>query len=217
MSRNYHVGSQTLHFANLAKQASGPLSDRKDFTERCFWVAFWEVRDPVFLDRSQSHNFMEVQWNALLSLYFLLIHSILDTWGSIKCFTMQLTCKTDTIQSLKVWLWSLNIHVCTQSLLNVVYSLCSSLALHYRFSCEIINISSWRNTECLICQSSLCLHVFFQALLKDPLYIGLRHKRIRSQAYDDLLDEFMKAVSDRYDHIGLQFINCPLPLGSLLL
>uniref|UniRef100_A0A8C5E5W8 Malic enzyme n=1 Tax=Gouania willdenowi TaxID=441366 RepID=A0A8C5E5W8_GOUWI len=37
-----------------------------------------------------------------------------------------------------------------------------------------------------------------EALLKDPLYIGLRHKRVRGQAYDDLLDEFMNAVSDRY-------------------
>ncbi|XP_054477426.1 NADP-dependent malic enzyme [Anoplopoma fimbria] len=37
-----------------------------------------------------------------------------------------------------------------------------------------------------------------EVLLKDPLYIGLRHKRVRGQAYDDLLDEFMKAVSDRY-------------------
>ncbi|XP_070691860.1 NADP-dependent malic enzyme [Pempheris klunzingeri] len=37
-----------------------------------------------------------------------------------------------------------------------------------------------------------------EALLKDPFYIGLRHKRVRGQAYDDLLDEFMKAVSDRY-------------------
>ncbi|XP_029959244.1 NADP-dependent malic enzyme [Salarias fasciatus] len=37
-----------------------------------------------------------------------------------------------------------------------------------------------------------------EALLKDPLYIGLRHKRVRGQAYDDLLDEFMKAVSNRY-------------------
>lgn len=37
-----------------------------------------------------------------------------------------------------------------------------------------------------------------EALLKDPFYIGLRHKRVRGQVYDDLLDEFMKAVSDRY-------------------
>ncbi|XP_051920692.1 NADP-dependent malic enzyme [Hippocampus zosterae] len=37
-----------------------------------------------------------------------------------------------------------------------------------------------------------------EALLQDPLYIGLRHKRVRGQAYDDLLDEFMKAVTDRY-------------------
>ncbi|XP_068137658.1 NADP-dependent malic enzyme isoform X1 [Hyperolius riggenbachi] len=37
-----------------------------------------------------------------------------------------------------------------------------------------------------------------EELLKDPLYIGLRHRRVRGKAYDDLVEEFMKAVTDRY-------------------
>ncbi|XP_029458127.1 NADP-dependent malic enzyme, mitochondrial [Rhinatrema bivittatum] len=35
-------------------------------------------------------------------------------------------------------------------------------------------------------------------LLNDPLYIGLKHKRVRGKKYDDLLDEFMQAVTNKY-------------------
>jgi malate dehydrogenase (oxaloacetate-decarboxylating)(NADP+) len=43
------------------------------------------------------------------------------------------------------------------------------------------------------------------ALRHDPLYVGLSQPRLRGQAYDDLIDEFVTAVQARYPHALIQF------------
>jgi malate dehydrogenase (oxaloacetate-decarboxylating) len=41
--------------------------------------------------------------------------------------------------------------------------------------------------------------------LKDPLYVGWRHERVRGQEYDDFVEEFVAAVTERWPHVLLQW------------
>ena len=41
--------------------------------------------------------------------------------------------------------------------------------------------------------------------LRDPLYIGWRHERVRGQEYDDFVEAFVSAVSERWPHVLLQW------------
>jgi malate dehydrogenase (oxaloacetate-decarboxylating) len=41
--------------------------------------------------------------------------------------------------------------------------------------------------------------------LADPLYIGWRHERVRGQQYDEFVEAFVTAVTDRWPHVLLQW------------
>ena len=43
-----------------------------------------------------------------------------------------------------------------------------------------------------------------ESLLHDPLYIGLRQKRLRGQAYDDLVEEFIGAAQETFPKVVIQ-------------
>ncbi|MDQ7784832.1 MAG: NAD-dependent malic enzyme [Desulfomonilaceae bacterium] len=44
-----------------------------------------------------------------------------------------------------------------------------------------------------------------EALLDDPLYIGLKQRRLRGEPYDRLMDEFVSAVQEVFPHALIQF------------
>jgi malate dehydrogenase (oxaloacetate-decarboxylating) len=44
-----------------------------------------------------------------------------------------------------------------------------------------------------------------EARLKDPIYIGWEHNRIRGQEYDDFIEAFVSAVQKRWPHVLLQW------------
>jgi len=44
-----------------------------------------------------------------------------------------------------------------------------------------------------------------EALLKDPLYIGMQHRRLRGSDYDDLIEEFVTVAREVFPHVLIQF------------
>jgi malate dehydrogenase (oxaloacetate-decarboxylating) len=44
-----------------------------------------------------------------------------------------------------------------------------------------------------------------EARLKDPIYVGWEHHRIRGQEYDDFIEAFVSAVEKRWPHVLLQW------------
>jgi len=44
-----------------------------------------------------------------------------------------------------------------------------------------------------------------EELLRDPLYLGWRHQRIRGQEYDDFIESFVQAVIDKFPRVLLQW------------
>jgi malate dehydrogenase (oxaloacetate-decarboxylating)(NADP+) len=44
-----------------------------------------------------------------------------------------------------------------------------------------------------------------EELLRDPLYLGIRHRRHRGEEYDEIVDEFLRAANRRWPGVLIQF------------
>ena len=78
-------------------------------------------------------------------------------------------------------------------------------------------------TACAGIHPQQCLPVMLdvgtnnEELLNDPLYLGYPHKRLESQAYLDLVEEFVAALMDKYPDSLLQFEDFLTPNAYKLL
>lgn len=52
-------------------------------------------------------------------------------------------------------------------------------------------------------------------LLNDPLYLGLRHKRVRGDKYDEFVDTFVQSARKLYPKAYIHFEDFGLPNGIL--
>ena len=72
-------------------------------------------------------------------------------------------------------------------------------------------------------QPSQCMPVMFdvgtdnEELLADPLYLGYPHKRLRGEPYQELMEEFIQAIQDKYPKVLVQFEDFLTPRAYGLL